>query len=90
MSGPEVPMVGRLRGPTLGRWGDQDVAVGVGARLTSEPVRAGLGAGCAICPGLGHGGMRASRLGSDRAGCEAACDARTRTPDLSRWHLVRR
>ena len=91
-SGAPAPLglAGRMKGPILGFWGDQDAGAGMenverlGALLKARGVEYEF----VIYPGIGHGFMAASQLDPAHEAYDAACQSWTRTIDFYRTHIA--
>jgi carboxymethylenebutenolidase len=93
-SGPAAPpspieLAGRMKGPILGFWGDQDAGVGMDnvAELARRLSEHGADFHHRVYPDIGHGFMAASRFDASSDAYDAACESWTMALDLWRQHL---
>jgi carboxymethylenebutenolidase len=84
-----LDVAGRISGPVLGFWGDQDAGVGMDnvAELARRLGERGVDYRQRVYPGLGHGFLAASRFDESSEAYEAACESWTLALDLWRQHL---
>lgn len=87
-----IELAGRMRGPILGHWGDQDAGVGTEnvEALRSALVRAGVPHDFRLYPGLGHAFLKASLDDEAAQAYDQACASWRRTLDFLRVHLAPR
>ena len=85
-----LEVAGKMRGPILGFWGDQDQLAGLEnvEMLRTVLTQRGLDFDLTVYPGLGHGFMAASGFDPGHIAYEAACDAWDRTVAFLQAHLA--
>ena len=90
-SASPIDTAGRMHGPILGHWGDQDAGVGMEnvAKLDAGLRSAGVEHEFHIYPGLGHGFLRASLEGEGTPGYDQACTSWRRTLEFYRRCFAR-
>lgn len=84
-----IERAGRIGGPILGFWGDQDAMVGMDnvERFVTAVREHGVEIDYTIYPGMGHGFMAASRLDPAHEAYQVACESWTRTIEFYRANL---
>lgn len=90
-SASPIDTAGRMHGPILGHWGDQDAGVGMEnvAKLDAGLRSAGVEHEFHIYPGLGHGFLKASLEGEGTPGYDQACTSWRRTLEFYRRCFAR-
>jgi carboxymethylenebutenolidase len=83
-------LAGKMHGPILGHWGDQDTGVGIDnvEKLDVLLKSAGVDHEFHIYPGLGHGFLKASLEDERTPGYDQACTSWKRTLDFYRRCFV--
>ena len=84
-----LELAGRMTGPMLGFWGDQDEGVGMAnvAELARRLDENGVDFRRKVYPGLGHGFLARTEFDAANDAYEPACDSWTMSLDLWRQHL---
>jgi carboxymethylenebutenolidase len=87
--GSPLELAGRMNGPILGFWGDQDQGVGMDnvAELARRLAEHGVDFDHRVYPGLGHGFLSRTEFDSANEAYEPACESWTLSLDLWRQHL---
>ena len=84
-----LELAGRMTGPILGFWGDQDEGVGMEnvAELARRLSEHGVDFTRKVYPGLGHGFLARTEFDAASETYEPACESWTLSLDLWRQHL---
>jgi carboxymethylenebutenolidase len=84
-----IELAGRMTGPILGFWGDQDEGVGMEnvAELARRMAEHGVDYQQKVYPGLGHGFLSRTEFDAAHEAYEPACESWTMSLDLWRQHL---
>jgi carboxymethylenebutenolidase len=90
-SASPIDEAGRMHGPILGHWGDQDAGVGMEnvAKLDAGLRSAGVDHEFHIYPGVGHGFLKASLEAEGTPGYDQACTSWKRTLEFYRRCFAR-
>jgi carboxymethylenebutenolidase len=84
-----LELAGRMTGPILGFWGDQDEGVGMDnvAELARRLAEHGVDFRHRVYPGLGHGFLARTEFDAANQAYQPACESWTLSLDLWRQHL---